>query len=1011
MAEPAVRNTALYHGADVIAVGSPAWFSWLAQAERFRYEGPTGTFGARRERMQRGGWYWKAYRRVAGRLRRAYLGRSEDLTIERLARAAAALTGEAGLEAVPVTSAPAILHTRLEPPPPRAGFVNRAELDIQLNTALQHRLTVVIAPAGWGKTTLLASWATSPALQNVAQVAWLGLDPADNDPTRLWSYSCAALSQYEPGVLAVETLFRATSLASSEQLMTGLINTIAGTRGRSYLPIVLILDDLHVLTNPEILASITFLIDHMPQRLHLVLAGRAEPPLPLARWRAAGWVAELRAAELRFGLADSAALIKGVIGRPLPEEAIAALVERTEGWAAGLQLAGLALRAANSWSPELLSQFSGSHPYILDYLLDEILRNQPPDVQQFLLWTSVLERLSPELCDAVLGSEHSSPSADILEYLERANLFLVALDQQRHWFRYHQLFADALRAQLMRQYPGLASTLQRRAMEWYAERTTSGAHEHIVPAVEYALAAGAFQQAADLIAQNTDTMLWSRGEVRTLQRWITMLPEAIRHCSPAVLLAESWSLLAIIHFDRLEACLDTLDALLDRSDQPQLLGELLAIRSYQKRINGEFDAALTLGLQALELIPSEQQLVRHLVGVNLDSVYLMLGDIHAARQLLEHLQEGAWRLQNYPIIVTLAGTHLMEATLLMFEGRVYEAEHIIQQVLENSLRPHHGRAIPTGMIQVALGEIRYEHGDLEAAERHTQLAISQGAEWWNSDILHAAHYLIGRIRRANGDIAGAHAAYAHAREMILAYNVPYITAGVRVSDAWQAYEDRDWNTAEQILAERQLSINGSFDPSRYDEYELLARLKRARGQHTTAITLAERLRDIAAAHGHILRVIANERILAQAYHANGQREQAFAALKRALLLAEPGGLIRSFVDEGQPMRELLVEALHSDSSLTGQHKLYIERLLAAFTQPQKPAQSAAQAGEQLVERLTEREHEILRLVTSGASNRLIAEQLVVSLHTVKKHLTHIFAKLDAPNRTAAVARAREYGLV
>jgi LuxR family transcriptional regulator, maltose regulon positive regulatory protein len=1042
MADPLVQGDRLEAGGGVIAVGEPEWFAWLDQAERFRYAGPGGSFGARRERSQRGGWYWKAYRRVAGRLRRHYLGKSAELTSARLAQAAVALASSAAASA-PEPDTPGesdvgstLLVTKLSPPAGRRTLIPRMALDHQIDAALDHRLMVVIAPAGWGKTTLLSAWVAGAAERwgtEAPRIAWVSLDPTDNDPSRLWSYVCAALGAHEPTILTIEPTFRTPRPYTTEQLMTVLINALAARQIPGKRPLLLVLDDFHLITDPQIVEALAFLIDHMPPLLHLVLAGRGEPPLPLARWRAAGQVAELRTADLRFGLRDSADLLAGMVGRALPPESVQALVDRTEGWAAGLHLAGLALRASDTAGARpLIDQISGSHPYILAYLVDEVVRQQEPAIQEFLLRTSILDRLSGGLCDALVAeSADDAPpaplrrSADILDRLERDNLLLVPLDGERRWFRYHQLFADALRALLQRTRPELVRALHMRAAAWYERAATAEGLDMLAAAIGHAIAAADFEHAAQLIERCADEVIWRRGEVQTLLRWLDALPDTVRQAHIGLGLSEAWVLLATIQFTRLRERIDQLEAALVGQENRPARGEIAALRSYLLRITGDLEQSQELGALALELLAPEQHMQRYLLGLNLLNIVLDHGNLAAAREIYEDLIEHAARLSDQTVMMSIASSQIIAADLLLRDARAAEAERIIRHALERASRLSVSAISPTGMVRVQLAEICYERDAIDEAEEHARDAIATGHLWWNYDVLHQAHYQLARVLRVRGDHAGAAAEHARVRELVRSYQVPFINESILVGEGYDALEQGDPAKARAMLVERNLPPLQRCGPTRYDEYMLLARVELAEGRAAEALPILAWLLQIAEAGAYPRRIMTIQILTAIALHATGQPSQGRALLAPALRRAMEGGMLRTILDEGEPVRWALASSLRAWVA-SGEHadlQRFTRQLLARFTRTggPPPEQNLIRSLGALdligsprdmeQEPLTPREREILALVAEGASNQAIADRLTVSLHTVKKHLTHILAKLDATSRTAAIAQARARGML
>jgi LuxR family maltose regulon positive regulatory protein len=766
-----------------------------------------------------------------------------------------------------------------------------------------------------------------------------------------------------------------------------------------------------------------------------VLTSRVEPTLPLARWRASGQLLELRAADLRFAIDDSARLLALVAAQDLAPDTAQALVERTEGWAAGLHLAGLVLRSGHPGEQSaLVAQISGSHPYILDYLVDEILRSQSPEIQSFLLQTSILERLCAELCDAMIGdqlapspllSQSSLPqsslpqsslprsSSELLAMLERSNLFITPLDTERRWFRYHQLFADALQSQLQRTYPTRIKELHRRAMEWYRQQATAGAIDFVTPAINHAIAAGEYGAAALLIERHGLAMLLVRGEIQTLLGWVSLLPETLRRARPRILVAEAWAFLATVQIDRAEQIIEIAEAGAAPEDG-ELIGEMSAIRSFVLRINGEPQASIELGQRSLALLGSEQKTVLYLMAVNMVNAYLELGNLRGAWAIFEQMRRDLRYLPDPAVLLSGYGLELVEADLLLGEGRAIEAEAVVRQVLKQIVGRYGERLTILAMIHVALAEICYERNNLEECERLTRSGLEKGEQWWNSDILCPAYDLLGRILRVRGDHGGAIAAHRKSRELAVAYNVPKITWWAQLGEVWEAFDQGDLAATERRLVERGLRIDAPFDPTRYHEYELLVRLRLAQSRVAEASSLITQLLLLAEQGGYTRRVIRATLLAALADQQAGQMDAACAAIGQALELAAPGGMLRCFLDEGEPMQRLLVDLL-SRTQVAHDLRSYVLQVLAMFPSgSEPPLPQPTQIPRSLLpapDRLTDRELEVLRLVAIGEANQQIADRLVVSLHTVKKHLTHVLAKLGTTSRTAAVARAREQNLL
>jgi LuxR family transcriptional regulator, maltose regulon positive regulatory protein len=612
-----VLQGAVAGGAAGLAVGSPAWFAWLADdaARSFSFRSPAGPYTARKERRQRGGVYWVAYRTAAGRQHKIYLGKAEDLSLERLDEAAAALAGRVADAAEPVGEAPSapgrppsrmgqgaaglsLLATKLFVARPRPDLVPRPRLLARLDAGLDAgRCSLLSAPAGAGKTSLLAAWLA----RLDRPVAWLTLDEGDQDVGQVLRYLIAALQTIAPacgrGALA---LLEAPRPPPPEVVVTSLVNDLVALPA----PGLLVVDDYHLVRAPAFHVAVAFLVDHLPPTLHLVIASREDPPLPLPRLRACRQPTEVRAADLGFNVEEAAALLGAGMGLRLAEAQVAALVERTEGWVAGLQLAGLALRDRPD-PAAFVAGFAGGHRLVADYLVAEVLDRQPPSTRRFLLATSVLDRLCAPLCDAVLAPDDAGNSQGVLEELERANLFLVPLDDERVWYRYHHLFADALRARLPWEAgPGLAAAVHQRASAWF------GRQGLLPEAIHHALAAGATEAAVGWIEALTPSMFATMSIHQTLAAWLAALPEPVVRARPLLCLAQAWLLIHRVELEPAAAWIDAAARALPAADDDARPGRgaVTATRAYMATVVPDTapDHAIACAEQALaDLAPDD----------------------------------------------------------------------------------------------------------------------------------------------------------------------------------------------------------------------------------------------------------------------------------------------------------------------------------------------------------------------------------------------------------------------
>jgi ATP/maltotriose-dependent transcriptional regulator MalT len=924
-----------------------------------------------------------------------------------------------------------LLATKLHVPRPPPGFVPRGRLVEALGEGLARGRVLVCAPAGFGKTALLADWARGGG----RPVAWLGLDDGDSDPARFWRYVVAALEGARPGLAG---RVGPPPSGSFEGLVTALINELAADPGAD--EVLLVLDDYHLVDSGPVHSSVAFLLENLPPGLPVVVSGRADPPLPLARLRARGQLAELRAADLRFTGEEAAALLGETAGRGLPGTAVAALVARTEGWAAGLRLAGLSLRGQTD-PAGFVAAFSGSHRFVLDYLADEVLERQDEQVRGFLLETSVLERLTGELCDAVTGRAGSQA---ILELVERAGLFVVPLDEVRGWWRYHHLFADLLRARLQAEQPGHVAVLHRKGAAWCEE------HGLADDAVRHALAAGDAAWAARLVERHVETLL-GRSEGVTLRRWLSALPAESVRGRPRLCLAQAYAAAQGFQVEALEALLDDAErAFAVSGDEPyedpagrpaSVLANIPAaiafLRATLARLRG--DAALAAGYnrQALAHLGEDDWLLRSFVRWNQAVTDWLDGRLGPAeRGLAEVLAE----LRAADEAVRRAGgdpaevLHAVEGGAEFFAGflamrvcydlgQVQRAQghldaalatyrHALEAAGADGSQPPH-----MGMAHVGLAQVLYERNELAAALDHATRGVALCRQLAYTPALATGLAVVARIRHAQGDAAGARAAMGEAGQAGLSPQVAALFNPVPVQRARLLLAQGDIGAAAQWATAAGLSPDDAPDYPREPAYLVLARVLLAHNDPGPALALLQRLLGAAASQGRTGSIIEIQALRALALAASGDHASALGTLTEALTLARRPGYIRVFADEGASMRALLTrlpvarpgQQHAADRTGPGYLAALLRACGPAGAVPRRIRAAAAPPG--LAEPLTDRELEVLRLLAAGKSNQRIAHDLVVALDTVKRHVTHILGKLGAANRTEAVARARELGLI
>jgi LuxR family maltose regulon positive regulatory protein len=936
-----------------------------------------------------------------------------------------------------------LLATKLYVPPVRPEMVSRPRLIQRLNSGLHRKLTLISAPAGFGKTTLLAEWlrlmdrdsggaeSESGGIQ-ARSYAWLSLDQEDNDPARFITYLAAALETIlEDADSSEHSSFSSLPHPPTKADLTILINDLAAVPA----DFVIVLDDYHVIQHRAIDDALTFLLDHRPRQMHLVIASRSDPLLPLARMRARGQLNELRAADLRFTPDEAAAFLNQTMRLGLSSEDISALEARTEGWITGLQLAAVALQSARSpQSPSSVQgrgamqvasgipAFGGTHRHVIDYLAEEVMAQQPDDIHDFLCETSILDRLTAPLCDAVTGRDDG---AAVLEHLERANLFLIPLDNRRNWYRYHRLFADFLRNHLRHDLPHQVSELHRRAADWYQE------NKMVAEAIEHALAAEDYDLAVSLIKGAAEATLM-RSQVVTFEDWMDALPDDVIRAHPTLCLYHAWAMLVTGH------PLDEVEARLREAERhtKTIPGGVVALRAFIASLQGQASSATELSRQALEQLPQDSLFRRSLVASSLTVPHVLSGDAMAASRAWAEVAHISQQAGNTLLAVFAT---CQEAEEYIAEGKLRQAEMVFRQALDIA-KDEQGRPLPIrGLALIGLGELSRERNDLQAAAGYLTEGIELTIECGGIGALGCGevgafdgYIALARTRQVLGDVEGALELIETARQLATRFDV------TELDDLLVAvYQVRlDVSLGDLAAATRLAEQHGlgndidSPEPteevgaplvSHYQLRELkgtaLVRLWIARGQPDRALKWLEALLPEAEGLQRTGSVIEILMLQALARHSQGDTRRALTALERALSLAEPEGYLRIFVDEGPPMQSLLSELIRQ-LPVSDDIRAYIDSLLSKFDlEPSEtraedaPESQSDSLSSALIEPLSDRELEVLKLIAQGFSNSEIAESLVVAISTVKTHINNIYRKLDVSKRIQAVQRARELNLL
>ncbi|GHO49124.1 LuxR C-terminal-related transcriptional regulator [Ktedonospora formicarum] len=1029
---------------------SPAWRTWLEQADSFAFQGQNGTYTARREQVKQGDWYWYAYQRVQKQVLKKYLGKSEALTLRRLEEIAEQFHSRQTSKKKAVTSPQPqlmrsvaeeqILAAKLSMPFVPQYLVERTRLFALLQKTIERSVTLVCASAGSGKSTLVSSWLRQTSLP----FAWLSLDQADNDPTRFWSYFFTALDTPYPGIgehalLALRSL-QTPDIKPALTLLLNRLGTGKPVRQEATGHVVLILDDYHVISSEDIHKGMTFLLEHLPPHLHLIISTRNDPPLPLARLRVYNRLLELRTTDLRFHNEETIALFARQEGIALSPDEVALLEERTAGWAAGLQLVALVLRDQRG-HPDILRSINGSRDYIAEYLGQEVLAQLPEEVQQFLLRTSILEQLEGKLCEAVSGYPDSER---ILNRLYQANLFLAPLDDSYSWYRYHQIFADVLRQRLQQSATTLVPELHRRASLWYREQGM------LVEAVTHARSAGDWETIAS-IAEESGVELISRGNVQMVMSWVAMLPRPIVFSRLRLFLYVCWwrwyaghaavvaemmceyvqqhalPALEIEDVALLEQAITShVDTLYPRSrwgeeQQANRIAEMLALYGVlnMERSDGAVfsQAVCRRAVAHVAGLAHRARIVQHL-----STVSILRGDLIEATTTLEEAMASSIA-DNSVTWMTSIGYRLVMLYEMM--GQLHDVIRISQNILELAK----GKAFLTqGTAYTFLGTIEYERNNLETAEHYFRLAIAACKEVdclkeSDSDV----HFLLGQLGLARiqfirkdmvamrlclDEIAGFLSQKWVGNEVLPAVKGEYALLMHDLGDDATGYS---W-LQEYVLPEQSdRLVLRQFISLKYNHYRVYIKLLLTYQRWQEAEQLLQKQLLLAEQQGRTGNLIQWLVLRALLKEAQGDSGQALSSITRALNLAEPRGYLRVFLGEGTPLLTILYR-LHDElrQQRTTENPApisnYLNRLILLCKREQ---QMGVLSGEQadLVEPLSERECEVLQHINEGHSNQEIARQLVIAPSTVKSHTRAIYAKLGVKSRTQALIQARKLNLL
>jgi len=897
-----------------------------------------------------------------------------------------------------------ILVTKLYPPPLKADLVDREDLIERLSEGLDRKAALISAPAGFGKSTLVSAWLEELNQVPETETAWLSLDEDDSDPTRFLTYLIAALGRtqllgedFGQGALS---MLQSPQSPSAQSVLIPIVNELAEASGK----VVLVLDDFHLIDSQEIQDALAYLLDHLPLQLHLVFATRQDPLLPLGRLRAQDEVTELRAADLRFSTEEAADFLNRLMGLDLSPGQVAELEIKTEGWIAGLQLAAISMKGSEDVQGFIRS-FQGSNRLILDFLIEEVLARQEQEVQEFLLRTSILNQLTGPLCDALTGQKDGQ---QILETLYRTNLFIVPLDEQHSWYRYHHLFAELLHQQLTSSLGIAVNELHQRAARWYQK------NDHLKEAVHHTLAGNDIELAVQLIEQGALAAI-EKSDFKFILDSVNLLPESALEKAPWLFIYHTWTLLLTGQVEAASSKLENLDWLLEDAkekseiQQQRMMGYIAGLKVIHAGWIRDYENLTIYANQVKQYLPGNYWIWAQ-CALEMGGFYWGNGNLHGAIDAYAESVSAGKLSRNSMVVIT---STVRLAHSLELAGHLQQAAGVLRNAFE--IANNDGIILPvSGYIHIEIGRMLYELNKLDHAEEHFIEGIKLCQQIAVGHAEKVGHFLLAKVKIARGEFEGAKASI---QEGDKAFHPTKVVYDLREADFPHVWLWLRVGNLPELKAWLEINHHSPLEIAHFKTRLTLtmqARVQIALGQEypeksylMDALDLLSELYEMAENNGWGSKVI--EILCLQALAASVQEEddeRALEILERALELAEPEGFIRTFVDEGPQMAKLLYESLKREIS-----PHYVQQLVAAFPAflPDEAKSQTDPSG--LIEPLSEREIEVLELMAAGLTNQLIAEKLIISPHTVKTHTRNIYAKLDVGNRTLAVGKARTLGIL
>ena len=894
---------------------------------------------------------------------------------------------------LPLEQSKHLLRTKFFIPPIRSNQIARTRLSELIDRGLDRAILLVSAPAGYGKSTLVSNWLKEKNIPS----AWLSLDAGDNDPVRFLQYLVAALAPFAPSVEAeAPGMLQGIQPAQFETIINLLVNELASFPE----PFVLVLDDLHLIQTEAVLIILSYLLEHLPPQMHLALLTRTDPLLPLARLRARDRLTDIRADQLRFTHDEVAAFLNNMMGLMLSSDDLSAIEKRTEGWIAGLQLAALSMQSSKDIHG-FVSAFTGSHHYIMDYLVEEVLKSLPEKLGDFLLKTSILDIMCTPLCESVLDvrSENPVDGQAMLESLERMNLFVIPLDDERRWYRYHHLFADVIKKRLEQHYPDSLPKLHQRASRWFEQNG-------LVPeAIRHSLTGGDMDRAIQLIEQNGPLLLMS-GELNALSGWIKAV-EARSQAHPWVLIIKAWLSILTGQPELAEEEFQPAEKLIS-SREPDteiklMQGAIATGRSYRSFMQGDTNHTADFARQAVKNLPDVDLISRSIRGIAialLGEASVMNGELEEARQACMEAKQIGQVSGNIHVVIIV---NCALGRIFTEQGLLHQAAEMYAEALQIATRPDGRKLVVAGEPYTELSQVSYEWNDLENAMEQVDGCLALCRQGGQETFQAKGSIMLAHLERIHGNTKTAVENMNIAERLIKEHHFAFkYTVWVKYALVHLWIAQGNLEKASQIVQESGITTHDEIPYLREPEFLALLHLLLAQGEYDASLALSKRLLQKAETSKRMGRVIEVLVLQALIFQGRKQIDQALAVLKKALSLAKPEGYVRTFVDEGEPMVRLLHLARSQQIEME-----YVTALLSVCEKSADPTQPTPKI---LTEPLTAREVEVLKLIEAGHSNQEIAEKLVISFTTVKRHISNIYTKLDVKSRTQAIAIGKELKL-